>query len=142
MTDNDIIKALECCKGEDIPCADCPYIDFGQCQTYVASDALRLINRLKTEIEKLEGKKENLESIQEISPEAKHFVDTKADKVISLLNEAIKSQKQIKAEAIKEFAENVKKNHLAIFNTIYSHTHFCEMIDNLVKEMTEDNDNG
>ena len=45
--------------------------------------------------------------------------------------------KKIKDDAIKEFAENVKKNHLAIFNTIYSHTHFCEMIDNLVKEMTE-----
>lgn len=40
-------------------------------------------------------------------------------------------------DGIKEFAENAKKNHLAIFNTIYSHTHFCEMIDNLAKEMTE-----
>ena len=43
-------------------------------------------------------------------------------------------------DGIKEFAENAKKNHLAIFNTIYSHTHFCEMIDNLAKEMTEGKD--
>lgn len=64
-----------------------------------------LINRLQEENERLKKEIENLESVQEISPETKHFVDTKADKVISLLNEVIKSQEQIKAEAYKEFAE-------------------------------------
>lgn len=44
---------------------------------------------------------------------------------------------EARAEAIKEFAEKVKKNQLAIFNTIYSGLDYREMIDKLVKEMTE-----
>lgn len=45
-----------------------------------------------------------------------------------------KLETTIKAEAVKEFAEVIKKNHGALFNTIYS-KRFGEIIDNLAKEM-------
>ncbi len=135
MTDNDIIKTLECCV--HVGCIECQFDDTPCCIDVLQRHVLDLINRQKAEIEKLKRKIKPLESIQEISPEAKHFVDTKADKVISLLNEAIKSQKQIKAEAIKEFAERLKSIREGCSFTFYSNRHFCESIDNLVEEMTE-----
>lgn len=86
--------------------------DSGMCRELI-DHALNLINLQKAEIERLQ--KRNEYRINYMG----YFPKLEREKVI------------------KEFAENVKKNHLAIFNTIYSHTHFCEMIDNLVKEMTE-----
>ena len=42
MTDNEIIKALECCKKDD--CDNCPN-DFGNCYANLAGCSLDLINR-------------------------------------------------------------------------------------------------
>lgn len=56
MTDNEIIKALECLTGESIPCKDCPYsanYTHFNCQRQVAKDALDLINRQKAEYNNL-----------------------------------------------------------------------------------------
>jgi hypothetical protein len=48
MTDNEIIKALEChLKG---PCKDCPFLECG-CSGALIPKALELVNRLKTENE-------------------------------------------------------------------------------------------
>ena len=58
MTDNEIIKALECCVEETSEaCFKCalrltPYLD---CKTMVQKQALALINRQKAEIERLEN---------------------------------------------------------------------------------------
>ena len=56
MTDNEIIKALKCCSTE-IVCDNCPYgggcVDQGNLRNDMAKDALALINRQKTEIERL-----------------------------------------------------------------------------------------
>ena len=57
MTDNEIIKALECLTGEMIPCKDCPYsanYTHFDCQRQVAKDTLDLINRQKAKINELE----------------------------------------------------------------------------------------
>lgn len=137
MTEVEIMKALECCSKDD--CDNCPN-DFGNCYTNLAQYALDLINRKNAEIERLEREIENLESIQEISPEAKHFVDTKADKVISLLNEVIKSQEQIKSEAIKEFAEKAEKRICEKVNAPTPTESWIvekciEVIDRIAKEM-------
>lgn len=54
MTDNEIIKALECLTGKEIACAECEYkkrFTFGKCRQQVAVDALNLVNRQKAEIE-------------------------------------------------------------------------------------------
>lgn len=54
MTDNEIIKALECCshRNEDLPCDGCPAYNIAQmCMEDLMSAALDLINRQKLEIE-------------------------------------------------------------------------------------------
>jgi hypothetical protein len=55
MTDNEIIKALECCINDD--CEDCPFYGenapdvYGNCVQNTKRNALDLINRQKAEIE-------------------------------------------------------------------------------------------
>ncbi len=55
MTDNEIIKALECCCSEEIQCRNCPLPqnvkDGLECGTVIAKECLDLINRQKAEIE-------------------------------------------------------------------------------------------
>ncbi len=116
MTDNEIIKALECCIKLTTKCSECPYNETGEmCFDLAKEDAIKLINRQRAEIERLE--KEN-----------HRFVDIG------------KTYSEVRAEAIKEFAELVKANQRMLFNHIYSRPHFAEAIDNLVKEMTEGSD--
>ena len=65
MTDNEIIKALECCKPkQNRNCGDCPAYDLGNfCAAELKEKALDLISRQKAEIERL-NKEVNLVSIQ------------------------------------------------------------------------------
>ena len=57
-TDNEIIKALECCNTPK-PCDECPYYDENEveyddlCMQKLVRDVLPLINRQKAEIESL-----------------------------------------------------------------------------------------
>lgn len=84
MTDNELIKALECCKKED--CDNCP-TGFGVCFSNLVGYALDLINRQKAEIEDIKFLYENLKE--------EHL-------------ETIKAIKHCKAEACKAFAEMLK----------------------------------
>lgn len=57
MTDNEIIKALECCSQEDM-CKQCPYRMACLDDKYiniVSKDALDLINRQRAKIERYKG---------------------------------------------------------------------------------------
>lgn len=65
LTDNEIKKALECCKEDD--CDNCPN-NFGNCYANLAGYALDLINRLQAENERLTHITRNL--IGEIKAEA------------------------------------------------------------------------
>ncbi len=80
MTDNEIIKALECCitPGCD---KSCPFKGSISCNEKLMRNTLSLINRQKAEIERLKG-------WQDLLKAEKHSL--------------------IKAEAIKEFAEGLK----------------------------------
>ena len=128
MTDNDIIKALECCTDESYEnCNECPYsIDAERCERMkLLEDILDLINHQKAEIERL--KKE---------------IQTTKDAYIMLQtkNEIIKS------EAVKECLAKVK-NYIKTHCNPYGKPDFdydtsikiLNFIDNLVKEMTEKN---
>ena len=85
MTDNEIIKALECCSNGE-PCANCPCQK--QCdETDLAEIALDLINRQQAEIERLKIENQSLRSA--------------ANSYKLHYNEA-------RAEAVKEFAEKLK----------------------------------
>ena len=116
MTDEQIIKALECCR--DCKCKDCPCYnkETDGCKELDEQDILDLINRQKSEIERLKDEK------------LKCFLAYEKDR------------KRVKSEAYKEFAERLKtKFHTAMS---FSFVHIHEVIDNLVKEMTEGNGNG
>ena len=110
MTDNDIVKALECCIGDTDgkDCFGCPLYEIDDCQAHLNLAALDLINSQQAEIERL---KYNLKAV----------LDERADH----------------SEAIKEFAERLKENSIATFS--WNGVVLVEEIDNLLKEMVGDN---
>ena len=52
-TDNEIIRAMECCGTDDF-CNHCKYQDLRDCHRHLAKDALDFITRQQTEIDDLE----------------------------------------------------------------------------------------
>ena len=138
MTDNEIIKALECCKKDD--CDNCPN-DFGNCYANLSGYALDLINRQKAEIERLR-KEVNLVSIQfqdaqeryeEVQTEIEQWKE-EANKYQKLWCIAIDDIEAAKSEIYKEFAEHLKERWS---NNYYDSpdVDFDEFVDNLLKEM-------
>ena len=124
MTDNEIIKALECCStGETYDDCEkngcplylgitmgCKYIDK---ENQLYSDALDLINRQKAEIEKLKG-----------------------STIVSNIMESQRIKREAKAEAYKEFAERLnEKAQIADCFDSYNMVVGTHFIDNLLKEM-------
>lgn len=97
MTEKDIIKALKCCSIEHA-CSKCPYKREKGCSCIngVLKDTLDLINRQQAENEQLTEKFNCQQTV---------YGD---------LSEIIKKQseelKKAKSEAIKEFAERLKKH--------------------------------
>ena len=115
MTDNEIIKALELCSADECWCDDCPYENLCT-DTDITKFALDLINRQKSEIERLQK-----------------LLDDKCDRCIA----------KDKAEAVKEFAERLKGYYIKVkgYDRPYAHTmisFLLDKIDNLVKEMVGD----
>ena len=117
LSDNEIIKALECCTNDD-HCGDCFLVyglhDCKEKQLNLLKDALDLINRQKAEIERLEGEKSCI---------IEHLKGTR----IRL--------KTAKAEAIKEFAERLNDTKFWNGN---EYVIYADNIDVLVKEMVGD----
>ena len=123
MTDNEIIKALECCT-EDEDCAHCPSIkEMPYCSNDITMGALNLIKRQQADIERL-----------------KNEIQTTKDAYIMLQtkNEIIKS------EAVKEFEDRLKDKIKVEYNPYYKPTcdygtgiEIMRYIDNLVKEMVD-----
>lgn len=119
MTDNEIIKALDCCTDESYEnCNECPYsIDNVSCERMkLLEDSLDLITRQKAEIEKLEK------------------VLNGRDQLVNALN---KCYNQAKSEAVKEFATRLEgysyesMGNYGIIHMVVS----VKDVDNLVKEM-------
>ena len=123
MTDNEIIKALECCIYHHGKCTSCPlYAEVTTvCKEKKDNYVLDLINRQKAENESL-----------------------KMDlaKCSIRIDNLYKTADEIKSEAIKEFVERLKT---LILSQLTCSTmgkkeayYLClNEIDNLVKEMTE-----
>ena len=116
MTDNEIIKAFECCVKGVCDRARCPKYDSDEhtvvhqfCRRKIMLEALDLINRQKAEIER--------------------FADIG------------KMYSEIKAEAIKEFAERVKekssKLEMVCSGAVVKRDYTIDekTLNNLVKEM-------
>lgn len=115
MTDEQIIKALECCHSElGNMCSICPLFDLDNdyCEDELHKNTLNLIDRQKAEIEELK------DIIAKVPTNAYDLQVEASEKL----------ENQIKSEAIKEFAERLKG---------YPIVEEVRDIDNLVKEMTE-----
>ena len=124
-TDEEIVKALECCSGiGDAKCVDCPYHDAERCAEASATDAIDLINRLKAEIERLNIELDAMQYELDLLKQEKSVVV---------------------AEAIREFAERFKETSNGIVALrdgveIYETKLYqirATSFDNLVAEMTE-----
>ena len=127
LTDNEIVKALECCLNDD--CITCPLTDIEHCVTMM--DALDLINRLQEENERLQnilicfmdalGKVRKVDDIDEIS-------------LIPLMSELNKQYRaELKAEAYKECIDKIH-NQIKRNNAI-SAEWLREYLDNILKEL-------
>ena len=127
MTDNEIIKALECCANE-LGCNKCPanpyILNSYVCVTLLIKNAYYLINRQKAEIERL--REETAELID----------DRYATQLLCHLIKKEDDTRNVRSDAIKEFAERL----IAVSHP-YADTQmvFEIQIKNLVKEMVGEN---
>ncbi|MBQ7835505.1 MAG: hypothetical protein IJ385_06945 [Ruminiclostridium sp.] len=141
MTDNEIIKALECHASHTDECDDCPNVEISSsgCSEIMAENALDLINRQKAEIEKLRIQNAKLKKYFTVKID-----DEKLEELFEQAADNIEINiKKVKSEAIREFAERLKKSILSQLgiSTLEKTEayHFClDELDNIVKEMTED----
>lgn len=130
FTDEEIIKALQCCRDSSIKCIECPL--YGKCSSLeLEGYALDIINRQKEEIEKLKSKNK--------------ILSLNADNAFQEgLNERRELfEPEIKSEAYKEFAERIKMSIKAnVVETlcndvkgVYKAEYVLDDIDALLKEM-------
>ena len=123
MTDNDIIKALECCNYPMQVCNECPIPndirDNCKCMETLCETALNLIKRQQAEIERL------AKGCGIITEEDENWYPP-----------PLKTLEEIKAEAIKEFAERLRKHYDAYedYDDIYAH-HIRDDIDFTLDDM-------
>ena len=162
MTDNEIIKALECCMKICKDCDNCPcinndYINVYDCKYALLKNALDLITRQQKENKRL-GKEVNLVSIQ-FQDLQERYEEAQAE--IERLKECpkcayeydgevmeycvqgpcpnFKTVEQIRSEVVKEFAERLKKRiYRGGVHPTVEDEFMCD-IDNLVKEMVGEN---
>lgn len=136
MTDNEIIKALECCcfTDDENNCCTCPLSDDSGklCVGVLVKNALDLINRQQAEIERLQKGNDELGKAIAGAYELNCFLEA--------------TRKIVRVEAIKEFAERLKEQLVycetvlegygaTVTNVGYKTEDVNETIDNLVKEM-------
>lgn len=128
MTDNEIIKALECCGCDNYQCDNCPYA-YKTCTVY--KDSIDLINRQKAEIERL--REETAELID----------DRYATQLLCHLIKKEDDTRNVRSDAIKEFAERLKNafpeaNRDNKCPAIYWDD-YCYIIDECAEEMVGEN---
>ena len=139
FTDEQIIKALECCvKTEFISgCAKCEMFAF-DCKDILIENALDLINRQKAEKERLEDENYTLKNKIEIRDNLIEQLGSDIDIKYNTIYTMREKLKNLKSEAIKDFAKRLKKhNFVDNLSLDGKETVYVDDIDNLVKEMTE-----
>lgn len=151
MTDNEIIKALECCAIKN-DCKGC-YFDTHEaediCAREVVKNAFDLINRQQAEIERLKDevskarRKALLEASSKFAGHSDYHGNTILCKLICM-SEGKEvgiakplDKSTIKSEAVREFADRVKMAFYYKFDEQLT-LMIANKIDNLVKEMVGD----
>lgn len=123
FTDEEIIRNYEWCIGcTSDRCRECTMDEEGFCEEELQDLVLDLINRQKTEIEKLKG-----------------------STIVSNIMESQKIKREAKAEAYKEFADRIRQV-IVLNNThdgylVHDIDYNCLMedIDDVLKELVGDN---
>lgn len=126
MTDKEIIKALECCQNPYGSCEDCPlwHRRSADCVDYLTRNALSIINRQQSEIEKL-----------------KKLQQRQADLIIEERGRRYELASQFttsKAEAVREFSHKVIDYICEICVMPDIAIEMVNGIDNLAKEFAKD----
>ena len=153
MTDKEIIKGLKCCLGgKEELCKECPFN--GECYgdvDYLIAYALGLINRQQEQLDAAISGQETLQkALAEKDEEIKRlknnvFCSVVIDegKMRNIVNEKVAEFEldieSIKSEAIKEFAERLKKHYDEYddYDDIYAR-HMRDDIDFLLDDMVGD----
>lgn len=159
FTDEEIIKAVECCSEPCCVCDECPLYCVGvNCSSFeLHRYALNLINHQNAEIESLKSELSNtrrkalLEAASKFAGHSNYHGDTILCKLICMAEgKDVGIAKpldisEIKAEAIKEFAERLKNKIKTECNPYGKPTFdydtsisIMRYIDNLLKEMVGD----
>ncbi len=140
LTDSEIIKALECCH-ENSDCGDCMFAlhrtHDGTCVDMLHTNALDLINRLQAENERLS--KKNIALNRCAIPSS--------GTILKVGNALLFAEKEedyattintIKAEAYKEFAEEIENINLSNSDDYFEFKR--SRFDNLLKELVGDSE--
>ena len=128
FTEEQIIKAMQCVIGNGVSCSECEYhkaLPFPSCRRMCAEQALDLINRRAAETERLALELDISKALHKEAVAERNFYCHQMIRFESMFKTA-------KSNAIKEFAERVKKG------LGFGHFIRAEDIDNLVTEMMEE----
>lgn len=130
FTDEQIIKALECCSTDvqENPCPKCAFYNKHRCSTLMLNAASDIINRQKVKIKSL-----------------KQIINEQDKEVLKLQNRIIfwrdylnYQPEKIKSEALKEFVEKVKRySFVDNLSLDGKETVYVDDINSIAKEMTE-----
>lgn len=155
LTDNEIIKALECCEiAYDQDCTECPlYPDDGEiaCREVLREEALDLITRQQAELENLKVENQSLRtagnSLKMHYEEAQAKIERlNAENMLTISErnafrtsfyDVLKQLKIARSEAVKEFTKRLKEFMHNKFKALdeYEFEYITERdIDNFVKE--------
>jgi FtsZ-binding cell division protein ZapB len=146
MTDNEIVKALECCSTYKGKCTDCPAfvkVDRSNCKQ-VLLGAIEIINRLQADKEYYKKNRDKYQDDVMFLSKQCDELQAENERLQKHIQEGIDLAKQIpemvataQAEAIKEFAERLKEKKKSINITIGLDYEVCFVsdIDNLLKEL-------
>lgn len=129
MTDNEILKALECCANEQ-GCENCPANphrgNYGFCTPPLIRAAFDLITRQQAAIDEWKmAAIKNANKAEELEREKSKLLYS------SLIGKT-------RAYAIKEFAERLKESRKQYNGTLAEWTFTMAELDNLVQEMVGD----
>ena len=133
-----VLKALKCCSDLNSDCEVCPYMGEEDCSSKSLNDAINLIISQKAEIERLEKEIERLDielkAMRGVANSYKAEVE-RLQKENERFADIGKMYSEIKAEAIKAFAERLIE--IGVQEGAYEYVSVYD-IDNLVKELTEE----
>lgn len=139
MKTDDVLKALKKCRG--LGCINCPYFTAGtaKCVDDLMEDAADIINRQKAEIDRQEATILSLKKNGTIT----YQLNLDEEKMERIKNECLMridyNVKEIRADAIKTFAEKMKGIIPEIDDT-YIERIVEDYIEKTVNEMTEERD--